>query len=161
MVIVQKISQPTRAPERIKPLSIEERGSLIELGTILESEIPWLIRVIASRGDQVSTDQNRDIFRSGTTDLVQVNKKRRSGRSLLVHLFKGEVDDYFLTTLRGTMLPILLGKRTGEEPVHAGMLLEFIQGLLTGCLFSEFQENLVPHARMQAAMIRAFQLMAE
>jgi hypothetical protein len=113
--------------------------------------------VIAAQGDRLAREI--DPGRRISPDLVQINKKRRSARSLLVHLFKGEVDDHFLATLRGTLLPILLGPGIDRGAARAESLFTAIQGLITGCLFSEPRENLVPRARMKAALEHAIDRM--
>jgi hypothetical protein len=155
MAILARGTTGTVVSSRKKSLSRGEQESLVDLGNLLEKDIPWLIRAIASQADRLDGTRRFDPIRTSAPDLVLMNKKRRSARSLLVHLFKGEVDDYFVTTLHSTMLPILRHGQAGD----GAAILDYIQGLLTACLFSQFQENLVPQARMQGALDRAFDLM--
>ncbi|GEM_PF-5606145 len=148
-----KVSVPALTPEDV--------ASLKDMGILLDGDLAWLTRVLSNR-NWAPLSERKDIFaRPPREPLASLNKRRRAARAFLVGLFQGKVADGYCRDLKNVWLPELLGRnKWGEmDRERALAFLEYSMGLLAGALHSEPRENLVPMARIQAALEHAFQRM--
>ncbi len=150
-----------RAQVSVPALTPEDVASLQDMGMLLDGDLAWLTRVLSHRNWR-PLSARKDIFsRPPREPLASLNKRRRAARALLVGLFQGKVAEGYCRDLKHVWLPELLGRNKWGEMDRelAFSFLEYTMGLLAGALHFEPRENLVPMARIQAALEHAFQRM--
>ena len=154
-------SSARKAQVSVPALTPEDVASLKDMGILLDGDLAWLTRVLSNRNWRPLSEK-KDIFsRPPREPLATLNKRRRAARAFLVGLFQGKVAEGYCRDLRNVWLPELLGRnKWGEmDRERALAFLEYSMGLLAGALHLEARENLVPMARIQAALEHAFQRM--
>ena len=154
-------SSARKAQVSVPALTPEDVASLKDMGILLDGDLAWLTRVLSNRNWRPLSEK-KDLFsRPPREPLATLNKRRRAARAFLVGLFQGKVAEGYCRDLRNVWLPELLGRnKWGEmDRERALAFLEYSMGLLAGALHLEARENLVPMARIQAALEHAFQRM--
>lgn len=116
--------------------------------TVLPS-VPALVRSLV---DYTIERQNRRALERGNPQAIQVsvlNRRRRAARSWILAILGGKVDGASRHAVATQWIPMLTG--TGPNLEHmarpAHVLIEFLRGAITACLFDEVAANLLPHTR--------------
>jgi hypothetical protein len=138
--------EPARLP--LKETAVDATG-LAELERAVTPSIPALVRSLV---DFTIARQNRRALEHGRVQPIQLavlNRRRRAARSWLLAIATGKVDAATRHAVATQWLPLLAG--TGSELARIGgagrVLLEFVRGALTACVFDEPRESLLDQAK--------------
>jgi len=133
---------PLREPE------LDAKGQQL-LETIVVDAIPQLVRSLV---DYTIERQNKRALERGNPQPIQLavlNRRRRAARSWLLAIAGGKVDGATRHAVATQWLPLLCG--TG--PDYSGIarpgrvLIEYLRGAITACIFDQPAEVLLPEAR--------------
>lgn len=138
--------EPARLPLRATEPDVEGRRWLADKVT---PAIPQLVRSLV---DYTIERQNRRALERGNPQPIQIsvlNRRRRAARSWLLAILDGKTDGATRHAVATQWLPMLCG--TGPDLAKVArpgrVLVEFLRGALTACVFDEASPNLLPHAR--------------
>jgi hypothetical protein len=78
-----------------------------------------------------------------------LNRRRRAARSWILAILAGKVDGAVRHAVSTSWLPTLCGTGPdrGKAVRPSRVLIEFVRGAITACIFSEVRENLLPQAK--------------
>lgn len=140
------VLEPARLP--LKHAAHDAIG-LAELERAVTPAIPALVRSLV---DFTIARQNRRALEHGFVQPIQLavlNRRRRAARSWLLALTNGQNDAATRHAVATQWIPLLAG--TGADFVAAAragrVLLEFVRGALTACVFDEPRESLLDQAK--------------
>ncbi|MEO6596846.1 MAG: hypothetical protein ABIP94_19045 [Planctomycetota bacterium] len=142
--------EPARLPLRKDghSESIDAKGQQ-NLEVAAGSSVPLLVRSLI---DYTIALQNRRALERGNPQPIQLsvlNRRRRAARSWILAILSGKVDGATRHAVATQWVPTLTG--TGpdrESAVRPGrVLIEFLRGAITACIFDEIAESLLPQTR--------------
>jgi hypothetical protein len=138
--------QPARLP--LKDPTVDTRG-VVHLDAAASPSIPALVRSLV---DYTIALQNRRALERGHVQPIQLavlNRRRRAARSWLLAIFAGKADGATRHAVATQWLPTLTASGPQIENAIAGgrVLIEFVRGAITACVFDEPCANLLDHAR--------------
>ncbi len=138
--------EPARLPLRASTPDTDGQRWLADK---VSPAIPQLVRSLV---DHTIERQNRRAIERGNPQPIQVsvlNRRRRAARTWLLAILDGKTDAATRHAVATQWLPVLCG--TGPDlarVAHPGrVLIEFLRGAITACIFDEATPNLLPHAR--------------
>lgn len=138
--------EPARLP--LKETTADPIGRL-RLEASVAPSIPHLVRSLI---DFTIARQNRRALERGHVQPIQMsvlNRRRRAARSWLLAIVAGKADAATRHAVATQWIPVLTG--TGPELARAAtagrVLVEFVRGALTACVFDEPCDNLLEHAK--------------
>jgi hypothetical protein len=137
---------PARLP--LREAVVDPRGQQL-LDQIITDAIPQLVRSLV---DYTIERQNKRAIERGNPQPIQLavlNRRRRAARTWLLAIAGGKVDGATRHAVATQWLPVLCG--TG--PDYSGIarpgrvLIEYLRGAITACIFDQPAELLLPEAR--------------
>lgn len=138
--------EPARLP--VRKHTIDAEGTA-HLQTTAEPSLPALVRSLV---DHTIERQNRRAIERGIPQPIQLsvlNRRRRAARSWLLAVLSGKVDAATQHAVATQWLPTLTGTgpdlRLAQRPSR--VLIEFVRGAVTACIFDAPAANLLPQAR--------------
>ena len=149
-------SQSQREPrpfQFLKPASLPLRAGepdavgLARLGAASDAALPSLVNSLVAY--TISAQNRRLGARAQPIPMGVLNRRRRAARSWLLAIGRGLTDAATRHAVATQWLPVLCGSGPElDRMVRPGrVLIEFVRGALTACLFDEAAANLLPHAR--------------
>jgi hypothetical protein len=138
--------EPARLP--LREASVDPTGQQ-RLEAAVLPQIPQLVRSLV---DFTIARQNRRAQQRGRPQPIPMsvlNRRRRAARTWLLAIAAGQCDGATRHAVATQWLPMLCG--TGPDLAEVArpgrVLVEFLRGALTACLFDAPTENLLPAAR--------------
>lgn len=144
----------------LEPAPLPLRKNLIDavaaahLHAAVEGSLPMLVRALI---DLTIERHNRRAQLRGLRQPIPVsvlNRRRRAARSWLLAVIAGKVDAATRHAVATQWLPLLCG--TGPDPRLAArptrVLIEFVRGAITACIFDQPAANLLPEAKALHAL---------
>jgi hypothetical protein len=144
----------------LEPAPLPLRKHLIDapsaahLHAAAEGDIPALVRALV---DFTIERHNRRAQDRGNPQPIQVsvlNRRRRAARSWLLAVLGAKIDAATRHAVATQWLPTLTG--TGPELRFAAkparVLIEFVRGAVTACIFDQPASNLLPQAKALHAL---------
>lgn len=137
------------APLPLRKNTIDAVGAA-HLHAAAEGSLPMLVRALI---DHTIERHNRRAQERGQTPqpipVSVLNRRRRAARSWLLAVIAGKVDAPTRHAVATQWLPLLTGTgpdlRLAMRP--ARVLIEFVRGAITACIFDEPVANLLPEAK--------------
>ncbi len=154
-------AQPASAPAAIpfvwlEPLqagTVAVRG-LAELERALGPQVALVTRVLVQAS---IAKHNDDALRIGQRPLLTIpalNRRRRAARAWVEAIRAGRIDSGTLHAVAHSWIPLLAG--SGPELHRRGLtgrrLVELVRGAITGLVFSDPADNLLPQAHALHAL---------
>ena len=126
-------------------------ADIAELRAVVNERLPQLSRSLVNF---TIARQNAHAPWPQPIQVSVLNRRRRAARCWLLAIMVGGVDAGTQRLVATQWLPVLCGTgpdRAGIEPM-ARSLVEFLRGTITGCIFDEASESLLPQARALHAL---------
>lgn len=141
--------EPARLPLRADHGESIDAAGQHNLEVAAAAAVPVLVRSLV---DYTIALQNRRALERGNPQPIHLsvlNRRRRAARAWILSILSGKVDAATRHAVATQWVPMLTG--TGPDRQKAmrpgRVLIEFLRGSITACIFDEIAANLLPHAR--------------
>lgn len=143
--------EPARLP--LRDIDVDPIGRR-RLDAAMMPAIPALVRSVV---DFTIARQNRRAHARGNPEpigLSVLNRRRRAARTWLLAIAEGRTDAATRHAVGSQWLPLLCGTGPDLAAVAAPgrMLVEFLRGAITACIFDRVADNLLDDARALSVM---------